>query len=300
MATNRLLAVAFAAVAAIAAAAIGYIAGGRFAGAPAPSAISAVEVDALVKQAIAAQLKATPLQSNGTSSLAAELSNDQRLEVQGIIKNYLLANPEIIRDAINELQIREDAAARAAQVAAISDNASLLFNSNRHAVFGNPTGDVTLVEFFDYNCTYCRASHQDMLDLIAKDPQLRVVMKEFPVLGDGSVQAAQVAVAVNLIAPEKYFAFHDALLREKGQIGGERALAIAGEIGLDPEVVRAKLSDQEIQNTINESYDLAGKLGLTGTPSYVTQKEVIVGAVGYTTLRARLDDARNCLKTATC
>jgi protein-disulfide isomerase len=299
MQTTRLLAFSLAFTTAIAVGAVGYIAGTRMGPAQAPAtATTADEIDALVKQAIASRIKATPI--GGAQFAAVELSDDQRIEVQAIIKNYLIANPEIIRDAINELQNREDAAARANQVAAIDNNAPLLFDSSRAVVFGNPKGDVTLVEFFDYNCTYCRASHQDMLDLIAKDPNLKVVMKEFPVLGDGSVQAAQVGVAVHLVAPDKYFAFHDALIREKGQINGERALAIAGEVGLDPEVVRAKLSDEEVQNTINESYDLAGKLNLTGTPSYVTHKQVIVGAVGYVALRARLDDARDCAKTATC
>jgi protein-disulfide isomerase len=297
MQPNRNFVVALVILAAIVAGGLGFIAG-AMRPAPAPSPVTAASVEALVRQAVSERLRATPIGNGETLALA--LSEAQRQEVEAMIRNYLIANPEIIRDAINELQRREDVAARAAQVAAISDNAPLIFNSNRHVVLGNPNGDVTLVEFLDYNCGYCRASHQDMLDLIAKDPNLKVVLKEFPVLGDGSVQAAQVAVAVNLVAPEKYFAFHDALIRERGQVDGERALAIAAEVGLDAEVVRAKLSDDEIQNTINESYDLAGKLGLTGTPSYVTQKEVVVGAVGYTTLRARLDDARNCLKTATC
>ncbi len=295
MSTNRTLAVALAITAAVAVGAVGFIAGSRFGAAPTASSI---DVDALVRQAIASRIKATPVP--GSEFQAVELSNDQRIEVQDIIKNYLIANPDIVRDAMNALQVRDDAAAKAAQAMAIADNSQLIFDSNREVVLGNPKGNTTLVEFFDYNCTYCRAAHQDMLDLMAKDPDVRVVLKEFPVLGDGSVQAAQVGVAVRLVAPDKYAAFHDALIREKGQVDGERALAVAGEVGLDPEVIRAKLSDDEIQNTINESYDLAGKLALTGTPSYVTKKAVVVGAVGYTALRAGLDEARDCAKAATC
>jgi protein-disulfide isomerase len=294
---NRTFAIAFAITAAIAIGAVGYIVGNRVT-IGAPGGASQAQVDALVKQAIADRAKATPI--DASQPQATELSADQQTEVQDIIKNYLIANPQIIRDAINQLQIQEDAAAKQAQSQAIADNADVLFNSSRQIVLGNPKGDVTLVEFFDYNCTYCRASQQDMLDLIAKDPSLRVVLKEFPVLGDGSVAAAQIAVAVDLIAPDKYFAFHDELIRDKGQVDGDRALAVAEDVGVDPNAIKAKLTDPEIQATINESYDLAGKLSLTGTPSYVTRKEVIVGAVGYDTLRARLDDARNCVKTATC
>jgi protein-disulfide isomerase len=293
---NRSTAIVFAIVATLTVAVLGYMVGARYGAAPA--GMDRTEVATLVRQAISDQIKASPV--GGTPSEAVDLSSNQQTEVEAIIKNYLIANPEIIRDAINELQRREDAAAQQAQVAAISENREPLFNSARQIVLGNPNGDVTLVEFFDYNCTYCRRGLADVGDLIAKDPNLRVVLKEFPVLGDGSVQAAQVAVAVRMVAPEKYDAFHHALLSEKGQVDGERALAVAGEVGLNPDELRAKLGDAEIQATINESYELAGKLNLTGTPSYVTRKEVIVGAVGYPTLRARLDEARDCAKSATC
>src|SRR5438067_1000422 len=228
MSMTRNLGVALAFTVVVAVGALGYIAGGNLGRGP---AATNVDVNALMREAIASRIKATPI--GGTDFQAVELSDDQRIEVQDIIKNYLIANPEIVRDAMNALQIREDATAKAAQTMAIADNSELIFDSNREVVLGNPRGKTTLVEFFDYNCAYCRAAHQDMLDLMAKDPDVRVVLKEFPVLGDGSVQAAQVGVAVHLVAPDKYFAFHDALIREKGQIDGERALAIAGEVGVD-------------------------------------------------------------------
>ena len=131
----------------------------------------------------------------------AEFSNDQRAEVEGIIRNYLIANPEIIRDAINELQRRQDAADQVAQTKVIGDSAELIFTSSHQVVLGNPQGKVTLVEFFDYNCTYCRRAEADMKKLIAGDPNLRIVLKQFPVLGPGSVEAAKVAVAFQMTAP---------------------------------------------------------------------------------------------------
>ena len=133
-------------------------------------------------------------------------------------------------------------------------------------VLGNPKGDVTLVEFFDYNCAYCRRAQADMKLLIADDPNLRVVLKEFPILGEGSVAAAQVAVAVLLTAPDKYAAFHDALITEKGQVDGDKALAVADDLGLDPEVLKAKAHPDEAKANITEVRDLAAKLDLTGTP----------------------------------
>ena len=250
-------------------------------------------VGAMNETAPAAAPPATPLPA-GTVDTAAALSDDERAEVEGIIRNYLIANPEIIRDAINELQRRADEAAQLAQTQAIDDNSALIFSSAEDGVLGNPKGDVTLVEFFDYNCAYCRRAQADMQKLIDKDPKLRVVLKEFPVLGDGSVQAAKVSVAVQMTAPDKYDAFHNTLLAEPGQVDGERALAVAEEVGLDPDALKAKLDDDAVQARINASYDLAGKLNLTGTPSYVTKKEVIVGAVGYDALKTKIEDARGC------
>jgi protein-disulfide isomerase len=233
---------------------------------------------------------------------ATSLSDDQRTEVEGIIRNFLIANPEIIRDAINALQQKEHAAAKQAQTDAISGNKDLLFSSSREVILGNPKGDVTLVEFFDYNCAYCKRAHADMKRLIADDPNLRVVLKEFPILGDGSVQAAQIAVAVLLTAPEKYSDFHDQLITEKGPVDGAKALAIAEGLGIDPAVLKAKANTDEVKANITEVRSLADKLNLTGTPSYVTAASVIVGAVGYDGLKDAVAKAREACaeKTVSC
>ena len=237
-----------------------------------------------------------------TAALAkmAEFSSDQRKELEGIIRNYLIANPEVITDAISELQRRRDAAAQLAQVKAIENSADAIFNAKDEVILGNPKGKVTLVEFFDYNCTYCRRAEADMKKLIAADPNLRLVLKQFPVLGPGSVEAAKVAVALQMTAPDKYADFHDAMLEEPGQTNGAKALAVAASLGLDPAVLKAKLDSDEVKQTINESYDLAGKLNLTGTPSFVTHKEVIVGAVGYDALKTKLDALASACTTDAC
>ncbi len=167
-------------------------------------------------------------------------------------------------------------------------------------MLGNPHGKVTLVEFFDYNCTYCRRAEADMKKLIDGDSNLRVVLKQFPVLGPGSVEAAKVAVALHMTAPDKYAAFHDALLAEPGQVNGAKALAVAASLGIDPAALKAKLDSDEVKKTIGESYDLAGRLNLTGTPSYVTHKEVIVGAVGYDTLKTKIDALASACTSSAC
>ncbi len=181
----------------------------------------------------------------------------------------------------------------------MNDSADILFNSARQVVLGNPKGSVTLVEFFDYNCGYCKRAHADMVQLLDEEPELRMVLKEFPVLGEGSVEAAKVAVAVNTLAPEKYADFHQALLMTRGRANKDSALKAAADIGLSAEEIANVMSTDETDRTIEESYTLANRLGLTGTPSYVIGNEVIPGAVGYAQLKAKVDALKSCGET-TC
>ena len=214
------------------------------------------------------------------------------------IRTYLMENPEVIRDAFYELERRKAEAEQKERVATITENKSVLFDSTRQAVLGNPQGDVTLVEFFDYNCGYCKRALDDMNRLIDGDPGLRVVLKEFPVLGQGSVEAAQVAAAVNIMAPDKYAEFHEKLLTAKGRANGAKAIEVTREIGLDQDELSKALKDPEVGATIDESYALAKTLGLTGTPSYVIGDEVVFGAVGYDELKSKVDDMRACGATS--
>ena len=139
-----------------------------------------------------------------------------------------------------------------------------------------------------------------MKQLLAEDKDLRIVLKEFPVLGEGSVEAAQVSIAVKLLAPEKSEAFFDALISEKGQVNGAKALAVAEDLGHDRAKITEMVKSDEVKETIAEGYGLATKLSLTGTPSYVTAMEVIVGAVGYDTLRQKVEEARTACASASC
>ena len=273
-----------------------------------PFAIAAIAVFAahgvLADDASTPAPKATMAAPTATSvaptSSTGGLTDEQRRDVEATIRNYLIANPEIVRDAINALQAKEDAAAQVAQQDAIKQNADALFNAKQEVVLGNLKGDVTLVEFFDYNCAYCRHAHADMQKLIADDPNLRVVLKQFPILGDGSVAAAQVAVAVLLTAPEKYAAFHDELITDKGQVDGNKALAVAQDLGLDLAKIKSLANSDEVKANISEASDLAQKLNVTGTPSYATKLKVVVGAVGLDALKAEVKAVRDCSKVASC
>lgn len=241
----------------------------------------------------AALVVALPLATGPT--LAAEpISAEQKAAIEKIVRDYIIANPEIIEEAMAAQEQRKTAAAAAAQKQIISEKDGVLFQSARQVVLGNPKGDVTVVEFFDYNCTYCKRSVGDMLAILQEDKNVRFVLKEFPVLGQGSVEAAQVSVAVHRIAPAKYLDFHKALISSRGEANRQRAMEAAAAVGVDTRKLEAELAHPEIAATIDETYALANGLGLTGTPTYVLANGVTPGAIGLERLKAKIADARNC------
>lgn len=222
-----------------------------------------------------------------------------RGEIETIVREYLLKNPEVITDALAELERREKAAEEEARREVLSSSSSILFDSTRQVVLGNPEGSVTLVEFFDYNCGYCKRAYGDMVRLMDENPDLRIVLKEFPVLGQQSVEAAQIAIAVNEVAPEKYAEFHETLMMTRGQANKDSALKAAVAAGISEESLVEALNTDVASQTIEEVYTLANRLGLTGTPSYVVGDEVVMGAVGYDQLSSKLTALKNCGQT-TC
>src|SRR5205809_1178885 len=231
---------------------------------------------------------------------AQGFSEPQRTEIQKIIKDYLLAHPEVLQEAMAELEKKQQVAEAEKARTAVKNHSEAIFNSPRQVVLGNPQGDVTFVEFFDYNCGYCKKAMSDMTTLMEKDPKLKVVLKEFPVLGQGSVEAAQVAVAVRMQDPsgKKYLDFHQKLLGGRGAADKARALQAAKEAGLDTAKIEKDIASPEVRATIEENFKLAEAMGMNGTPSYVIGKQVVIGAVGFDNLREKIGVAR-CGK-ATC
>jgi len=253
-----------------------------------------------LRLAFAAALAAAPLVAAPLAAKAQSITPEQRGEIERIIKDYLLKNPEVLQEAIAELEKKQSAAEAAKHQAAVKDNKEAIFNSPRHVTVGNPQGDVTFVEFFDYNCGYCKRAMEDMMVLMKEDPKLKVVLKEFPVLGPGSLEAARVGVAVRMQdkTGKKYLDFHQKLLMGRGQADKARAMAAAKEAGLDMARIEKDLAGDEVKASLEEAFKLAEKLGLNGTPSYVIGDNVVVGAVGLAALREKVNSAR-CGK-ATC
>jgi protein-disulfide isomerase len=228
------------------------------------------------------------------SASAQSFTDTQRGDIEAIIKSYLVAHPEVLEEAMNELQKRQTAAETAKHEASIAQNAEAIFNSPRGVLLGNKDGDVTFVEFFDYNCGYCKRAMADMLDLMKNDSKLKVVLKEFPVLSEGSIEAARVAVAVRMQDPsgKKYLDFHQKLLGGRGVADKARAMAAAKDAGLDTTRIEKDITSPEVKATLAENMKLAEEMGLNGTPSYVIGKQIVVGAVGLDGLKEKIGIAR--------
>lgn len=221
----------------------------------------------------------------------------QKAEIERIVKDYLIANPEVLREALGELDRRQKAEEAAARQKILGDANSPLYASAHQAVYGNPQGKTTIVEFFDYNCGYCKRAVDDLARLVKENPDLKVILKEFPVLGAPSVEAAKVASAARTQLGARYWDYHVKLMSARGQIGKAQALAAAKDLGVDIARVEKEAEGADVHNGLNEAMMLADALNLNGTPVYVMADDVIVGAVGYDALKGKLDNVKKCGKT---
>ena len=213
-----------------------------------------------------------------------------REAVERIVKEYLLANPEIIADAIQVLRQRQNAEKLARAKAAIAENEEKLLAHPMSPVSGKADGDVTVVEFFDYQCGYCRRALPVMVELLETDANVRVVWKEFPILGPVSVFAARAAMASE--RQGKYHDFHVRLMGAKDKLTEKRVLAVAAETGLDVGRLRRDMEDPAITAYIEETQALARAIGIGGTPAFVIDGTLVPGAVDSARMRELVAAAR--------
>lgn len=230
--------------------------------------------------------------------LGAESADRARIEKT--VRDYLTKNPEVLVEMTNELDKRQAAEQEAQQKKAISENADAIFRSPVAYVAGNPSGDVNVVEFFDYNCGYCRRSLPDVVKLIKDDGKVRLVLKELPILSDDSAAAAKLALASN--KQGKYFEMYQKLFSEPGKADKEKALRVAKELGLDVDHLQKDAEDPEIQKSLDQAKDLAQKLNLQGTPLFLIGDRVIAGAPDdlYDQLKAKVAEVRKNGCATTC
>jgi protein-disulfide isomerase len=227
----------------------------------------------------------------------AQFNADQKTEIGTIVREYLLAHPEVLRDAITELDDREKVAEADARRKALADLGGKLATGPDSLVIGNPNGNVTLVEFFDYNCGYCKRALDDMARLMKGDKDLRVVLRDFPILSAPSLDAALVALAAhNQFTGDKFWEYHRRLLGEHSPVGRQQALDLAKSMGADMGQLERDAADPKTRAAIQQSLNEAQALALNGTPSYVVGDEAVIGAQGFDELSKRIANVRKCGK----
>ncbi len=220
-------------------------------------------------------------------------------KVVEIVRNYLMTNPEILVEVQTALEAKRDAEQKVAQLETITNASQAIFKASYDGVAGNPEGDVTVVEFFDYNCGFCKRAMADMDAMVSADSNVRFVLKEFPILGPDSQKAHVVSMAFRALVPDQYAEFHRRLLNGPGRATEDRAVKIAMELGAEEAALREEMKNPEISDAFAETYELANQLAITGTPSYVVGDEVVFGALGQEVLTEKVANLRKC-QSATC
>lgn len=230
---------------------------------------------------------------------APSASLDEK-KIVDVVHDYLTKNPEILVEMTTELDKRQQAEQASQQEKVISENADALFRSPMSYSAGNPNGDVTVVEFFDYNCGFCKRALPDLVKLIDSDDKVKVVFKELPIFGEESEAAAKAALAAG--KQGKYFEMHQKLYAEPGKADKDKALRAAAELGLDVPQLEKDMEDPSIQQALDETKELAQKLGLQGTPLYLIGDRIVPGAPDdlYDQLTAKVAEVREKGCKATC
>ena len=223
---------------------------------------------------------------------AAEVPAAQRAEIEQIVREYLLKNPETIVNALQAYEAQQSAAAEKASAAAIVSLRQELERDPAAPVAGNPKGGTTIVEFFDYRCGYCKRMVPTIQSLLKSDGDIRYVFREFPILGPESVTASKAALAVWKLAPEKYFPFHMALMENRGALTEARVFELAQAQGIEPQRLRTAMADSAIEEHLRRTAELARKINVNGTPAFVVGGRLVPGAVDLDHLKELIAAAR--------
>ncbi len=217
-----------------------------------------------------------------SSVAATEISAEQKQQIETIVRDYLLDHPELLRDMSEKLQAKEQEATEIARSDSLKANAKLIFGGKSDPIAGNPKGDVTVVEFMDYNCGWCKKSVDEIVKMTEEDKNIRVVIKEFPIFGAGSDYAARAALAS--VRQGKYWELHRALFKQETQVTQDVVDEVAASLGIDVAKMKADMDSKEIKDMIVANHDLAKSLKIEGTPAFIVDEVVVPGYVPLSTL----------------
>ena len=232
--------------------------------------------------------------SHAQSETTDAASDSERAKIETIIRDYILENPEIVVEAFSRFEEQEQLRTETEAQAALQKYRDELFNSKTDYVAGNPDGDVTVVEFFDYNCGWCRRATPVLLDLLDSDPNLRVVFKEFPIRGKDSDAVAKASMAS--IRQGKYFDLHAASMQVEGNMDMERFRDLAKQLGLDIKQLEKDMEDPDIEKAIGRNLALANMLYIEGTPTFLVENTIVRGWPGADGMRDLIASAREAKK----
>ncbi|HKK31397.1 MAG TPA: DsbA family protein [Alphaproteobacteria bacterium] len=231
----------------------------------------------------------------GANSLIAQpqaADSMTEAQVEQIVEKMLRQRPELVIEALEAYKAREEAAEKERQKQQLSVSKGELFQKESDPFIGNADGAVTIVEFFDYRCGYCKRVLDDVVALADENSDLKIVFKEFPILGEQSVLAARVSLAVNLVNPDLYGEFHNRAMSHRGAMDENALLGIVTAIGGDSAAVKARMEDPQIASTIQKNYRLADQLGIRGTPAFIIGDTIVPGAASKSVLETLIEDQR--------
>ena len=239
-------------------------------------------------------LLAAALLASPAAAEIVDMSDEERAAFREEVREYLLANPEVLMEAIGILESRQAEAQAQADVDLVAEHADALFEDGKSWVGGNPDGDVTMVEFLDYRCGYCRRAHPEVNDLVETDGDIRYVVKEFPILGEQSVLASQFAIATrNVVGDEAYKDVHDALMTLRSDVTQPALERIADDLGLDASAIAAAMDAPEVAEEISSNRALAQSMGISGTPTFVVGDQMLRGYLPLEQMMQVVDRVRN-------
>lgn len=222
------------------------------------------------------------------------MSAEERALFGAEVRAYLMENPQVIMEAVQALEVQQADAQAQADLTLVSDHADAIFNDGFSFVGGNPDGDITLVEFMDYRCGFCKRAYGEVEKLLESDGNIRFIVKEFPILGEQSVLASRFVIAAkHLEGEEAYKSLHDALMSFNGDITLPALRRLSDTYGLDAAAIEARMNDEAITEEIAATRALAQQLQITGTPTFVMHDEMLRGFLPYDQMRAILEEKRD-------
>lgn len=247
----------------------------------------------MIRKTLAGAALALSFAAPAMATDIVDMTEAERTAFRQEVRAYLLDNPEVLMEAIAILEQRQEQAAAVQDEQLVKANAKDIFEDGYSWVGGNPEGDITLVEFSDYRCTYCRKAHPEVEELLKSDGNIRFIIKEFPILGEQSELSSRFAIATKLVAgDEAYKKAHDALITLRGNATVQSLEKLAEQLDLDADEILARMTSPEVDEVIQKNRALAQRLGITGTPTFVLESSMLRGYVPLDGMRQLVKQAR--------